>query len=239
MVLHYGKPSRLTGSFVREADANSNLKKPSKPSLATLGDDLCCEWYSSDMDDGSKSRRGRFGFSREEWLAAALQALESGGVDAVRVKRLAEAIGVNKSGFYYHFADRDGLMAAMLDYWAGLEQKPLEEFKGNPLDAPEDALRKMAEIVDRDDLARYDAAIRQWANEDEHVAQVYELKMHRRLEIVRSLFSALGFDGLSCEMRARTYVGFISTERELFRDQSASDRAELREARLQLLLSNN
>ena len=189
------------------------------------------------MDDGSKSVRGRFGVSREKWLAAALDALENGGLDAVRVKRLAETIGVNKSGFYFHFANRDGLMAAMLDYWAGLEQKPLEGFKGNPLDAPEDALRKMAEIVDRDNLARHDAAIRLWANDDEHVARVYELKMHRRLEIVRSLFGALGFDGLSCEMRARTYVGFVSTERDLFRDQSPSDRAKLREARLQLLLS--
>ncbi|WP_171241533.1 TetR/AcrR family transcriptional regulator [Ruegeria sp. HKCCA5491] len=182
--------------------------------------------------------RGRFGVSREQWLAAALDALEHGGVGAVRVKRLAETIGVNKSGFYFHFKDRQALLAALLEYWGSLEQGPVEVLDSNPLETPVEALKAIAETVDLKDLARHDASIRQWAKQDEAVAQVYEKKMQERLQLVRSLFQALGFEGLSCEVRARTFVGFTSAERDLFRDQSTSERAELRNARIELLISD-
>lgn len=209
-------------------------------------------------EEETRSARGRFGVSRDQWLAAALDVLERGGAEAVRVQSLAAILGVSKSGFYFHFADRDALMAAMLAHWADLERKPLDTLDtrdGAPPDAvadappvappiapaiaPADALRRMAEIVDRDDLSRYDAAIRQWAKQDADVADLYAAKMQRRLDIARGLFRALGFEGTACEMRARTFVGFVSAERELFRDQSAAERSRLREARLRMLLSHH
>ena len=55
--------------------------------------------------------------SKDQWLAAAVTALEQGGVDAVRVERLARALDVSKSGFYWHFKDRADLLLELLEYW--------------------------------------------------------------------------------------------------------------------------
>lgn len=54
---------------------------------------------------------------REDWVAAGLQALERGGVDAVAVVPLARALGVTRGSFYWHFASREDLLAAVLECW--------------------------------------------------------------------------------------------------------------------------
>jgi AcrR family transcriptional regulator len=40
--------------------------------------------------------------SKNQWLAKALEALESGGVDGVKIEKLARALGISRSGFYWH-----------------------------------------------------------------------------------------------------------------------------------------
>ena len=54
---------------------------------------------------------------RASWIDEGLQALASGGPDAVRVEPLAQVLGVTKGGFYWHFADRAALLEEMLDAW--------------------------------------------------------------------------------------------------------------------------
>src|SRR2546430_17587307 len=54
---------------------------------------------------------------RSRWIAEGLRALAAGGPDAVRIEPLAEALGVTKGGFYWHFADRRALLDEMLDTW--------------------------------------------------------------------------------------------------------------------------
>ena len=54
---------------------------------------------------------------RTRWIDEGLTALGSGGPDAVRIERLAQALGVTKGGFYGYFADRDALLEEMLDTW--------------------------------------------------------------------------------------------------------------------------
>jgi len=46
-----------------------------------------------------------------------LRALSAGGLDAVRVEPLARVLGVTKSGFYWQFDHRDGLLDATLERW--------------------------------------------------------------------------------------------------------------------------
>ena len=54
---------------------------------------------------------------RTSWIYEGLRALAVGGPDAVRVEKLAQALGVTKGGFYWHFADRPALIGEMLDVW--------------------------------------------------------------------------------------------------------------------------
>src|SRR6202023_3240613 len=54
---------------------------------------------------------------RSGWIDGGLRALAAGGPGAVRIEPLAEALGVTKGGFYWHFDDRRALLEEMLDTW--------------------------------------------------------------------------------------------------------------------------
>jgi AcrR family transcriptional regulator len=58
----------------------------------------------------SRTPRGR-------WVEEGLRALGDGGLDAVRIKPLAQAFRVTKGGFSWHFADRGALLDEVLDAW--------------------------------------------------------------------------------------------------------------------------
>src|SRR5215213_5482798 len=54
---------------------------------------------------------------RTRWIEEGLRALPAGGPDAVRIEPLAQALGVTKGGFYWHFDGRSALLEEMLDTW--------------------------------------------------------------------------------------------------------------------------
>lgn len=66
--------------------------------------------------NGRESTKPRLG--REAWIEAAFDALARAGEGGLRVEPLAERLGVTKGSFYWHFKDRDALVAATLDAWA-------------------------------------------------------------------------------------------------------------------------
>ncbi|MFP5022600.1 TetR/AcrR family transcriptional regulator [Pseudonocardia phyllosphaerae] len=55
--------------------------------------------------------------SREDWAAAALDALAADGLRGVAVEPLAVHLGATKGSFYWHFRNRDALIEAALDLW--------------------------------------------------------------------------------------------------------------------------
>lgn len=55
--------------------------------------------------------------TRQDWIDAGLDAYGHGGRAALVVEQLANRVGAAKAGFYWHFADRDAFVAAMIDHW--------------------------------------------------------------------------------------------------------------------------
>jgi AcrR family transcriptional regulator len=51
---------------------------------------------------------------RSRWIDAGLDALAMGGPGAVRIEPLAQALGVTKGGFYWHFDDRGALLEELI-----------------------------------------------------------------------------------------------------------------------------
>ena len=47
--------------------------------------------------------------SKAEWLEAAMSVLETEGINAVKIERLAKVLKTSRSGFYWHFQDRSAL----------------------------------------------------------------------------------------------------------------------------------
>lgn len=50
-------------------------------------------------------------------MRAALDAMRAGGLGAVAIEPLAGTLGATKGSFYWHFHDRDELVAACIGWW--------------------------------------------------------------------------------------------------------------------------
>ena len=142
-----------------------------------------------------------------EWIDAGLRALAQTGVDAVRVERLAQTLKVTKGSFYWHFKDRNALLAALLDAWqAQATNAIIEQVEAQGGDARA-KLWALFTIVAKAD-GRLDRAIRNWAAQegaaqDPTAQTALEQVDRRRLDYLRALFQGLGFSAAQAAARAR------------------------------------
>src|SRR5215471_17772813 len=107
---------------------------------------------------------------RSRWIDEGFRALAAGGPDAVRIEALAQALGVTKGGFYGQFADRNALLAEMLDSW---ERRSIDEVlerverHGGDVRAK---IRRAGALTFSGELLPIDLAIRDWSQRDPAVA---------------------------------------------------------------------
>jgi len=173
--------------------------------------------------------------SRAEWLTAALVVLAREGVAGVRVERLARDFGIAKSGFYWHFKNRDALLAALLDHW---RRECTDVISGNsevPSLPPRERLRTTAEMILDHDFTRYEAAMMNWADNDPIVARELRRVYRMRLDFVGAAFAELGFTGDELTMRTRLFVCYHSNESSMFRGESKRKLRGLIDRRIDLL----
>jgi len=84
---------------------------------------------------------------RSSWIQEGLRALAAGGPDAVRIEPLAQALGVTKGGFYWHFEGRSALLEEMLDTWERVSvDEVIERIEGEGGDARA-KLRRLSAIA--------------------------------------------------------------------------------------------
>ena len=176
------------------------------------------------MPDRKKSPAARKRLSRDQWLAHALNHLAREGEAKLTIDRVVKALGVTKGSFYWHFKDRDDFLRKVVDYWDEHFTECVAIHVQSLDDSPAKRLWAIAETVWREDLARYDLAVRAWAAQDEAIAQLVLRIDKRRLGVVRELFAALGFRGTDLEMRARCFVTYISLDKAIFIKQTKKQR---------------
>ena len=148
---------------------------------------------------------------RSQWLSAGLEALRKGGVGAVRVERLAGAVGVTKGSFYHHFRDRGALLDALLEYWSReMTDAEFERVRGKRgLPA---RLEALAEDVLEKGMGRYDPAIRAWARHERRVAAAVGQVDRRRVRALTAFFAEGGFAAAEARTRARLFYTFLLGE---------------------------
>ncbi len=148
---------------------------------------------------------------RTSWIEEGLRALGVGGLDGVRIETLAEALGVTKGGFYWHFGDRRALLDEMLDTWERIGvDAVIERVEGEGGDARAKLRRLFAITSSRGEVQRelmkIELAIRDWARRDKTVAKRLRRVDNRRMEYMRSLFGAFCPD--EDEVEARCMLAF-------------------------------
>jgi len=174
--------------------------------------------------------------SKQEWLQTGLEILEREGVSGVRVERMARALGIAKSGFYWHFSDRQDLHGQMLEYWL---HEYTEVVSGNAelmRALPKERLRLAMHMILDHDLARFDMSMRAWAGHDPKVARTVRRVWAVRLEFIRRTLAEAGFEGEDLEMRTRLFVCYHTWERTMFWKEPRSKLRRLIDRRLELLL---
>src|SRR3984885_11941226 len=102
---------------------------------------------------------------RSEWIKQGMRALAAGGPDAVRIEPLAQALGVTRGGFYWHFEDRGALLEELLDTWErATTEEVIERLEGEGGDARAKLRRLFA--LTSSGVVKTDLAVRNWARRD-------------------------------------------------------------------------
>jgi len=115
---------------------------------------------------GNAKLNKNYRVSKAQWLSKALETLESSGVEGVKIERLAKMLGTSRSGFYWHFKNRQDLLEHLLEYW-------IHEYTGIVTDNPEikkldpqKGLLAVMDMIRDNNLSKYDLAINAWARID-------------------------------------------------------------------------
>ena len=154
--------------------------------------------------------------TRQDWIDAAIQQLFEGGVGAVSVEQLGTRLGVTRGSFYHHFADREDLLRALLDYWADRWTYVVrDQLAALGLD-PGTTLLALMRAIRSQGASEYDAPFRAWALHDPLAREVLEQVDGVRLDYIRSLFEGLGFTGLELENRARLFLYYEAARPAMF-----------------------
>lgn len=174
-----------------------------------------------------------------DWIQAALEAIEEGGLAAVAVEPLARRLGVTKGSFYHHFADRRALVAATLRAW---EQRYVVD-QSATFDAIEDPRERLHRLLVLAIVELEPSVIVQLlaAREDPDVAAALASAARQRVELLQRAFAQLGLPPAAARHRAAsayaTYLGFAQLRTqspELF-DTARKLRAYVRDLEAALL----
>lgn len=152
------------------------------------------------------------------WLDAAYGVLIEGGVDAVKILPLASRLDLSRTSFYWFFKDREALLAALADRWAGKNTGALVAAAAAYADSEAEAmLNVIGCFLDASAFdSRLEFAVRSWALQSPEMTQRVEAADRERLGALAAMLERWGHAPLDAEVRARTIylvqVGYISMQ---------------------------
>jgi AcrR family transcriptional regulator len=143
--------------------------------------------------------------TREQWIAAAQDALIHTGIDSVRAEVLAVVLEADPSAFYDHFETRTDLLSALVDAWERTSLKPVEVVASIPDKGAFERFETfmMTWIDSEPHSPVYDSAIRHWAQIDDEVAARVGKLDDRRIATLTQIFRDLGHEQEEAFIRAR------------------------------------
>lgn len=148
------------------------------------------------MDEPARARRSWGSLSRDQIVAAALRIAQEEGLDALTIRRLAADLDASRMALYRHVADKDALVALVMNAVAEQVAPPLPA-----RDGPwETRLRRLAHGL-RAELLAYPGLI--------EILMIRYNHGPGGLHAVEAILEILTDAGLGAEDAARYYVVFI------------------------------
>lgn len=135
------------------------------------------------------------------WVEAAYARFTESGLGAVRVEAVARDLGTTKGSFYWHHADREALVQAVMERWEAEETERAIEAASAETD-PRARLRALfATVAARAGRRRGESNLYLDA-EREGVSHFVTRVTRRRVAFVAELLVEIGFDKEEAERRA-------------------------------------
>ena len=179
-----------------------------------------------------KSEPAAARLTRDDWLDAAFRAAVGGGLGAVRVLVLAQALGVTRGSFYWHFADHAALIAALIDRWHGNEIASHAMATGtngiDPVARILHVLDQAIALTDKDrQNDRFEQALRSHACKDAAVARLLEEVDRSRLQMLHPYYLQLtGNETSARELSALLYLAVVGSHQALNRPAADTKMAD-------------
>lgn len=152
----------------------------------------------------------------EVWLDAAYDMLVEGGVEAVKVMPLAERLGLSRTSFYWHFPDREALLAGLIDRWQAKNTGNLVARCEAEAATVSEAMLNLFDCWVDPGLfdSRLEFAMRTWSLTDPAVAAAMTRADETRIAAITAVFCRFGYAMTEADARARTLyltqVGYIA-----------------------------
>jgi AcrR family transcriptional regulator len=176
-------------------------------------------------------RRGASGeaprLGPDQWLDAAHAAVVAGGFGSLRVLPLAQALGITRGSFYWHFADHAELVAALIGRW---HRREVEADRALEAAASDDPLADLLAVLDAalarggSDLAdlRFELALRSHGRQDPAVAEMLAEVDALRLGLIAAKYRRIlgGEAGAAEDLAALLYVAVAGAHQALARPGS-------------------
>ena len=169
--------------------------------------------------------------TRDDWLDAAFAAVVDGGFDQVRVLVIADALGVTRGSFYWHFADHAELIDSLLARWREREMAVNASLEADVTADPRADLERLLEAAlahagtDLENI-RFELALRGLGRRDPAVARMLVELDQMRMRLFETKFQRLtGNARTAAELAALFYLAIVGSHQALSRP-SSSDRVK-------------
>jgi len=155
------------------------------------------------MDQPTTSKQIRL--RRENWVAAARKALIDKGISGVRLRGLANSLGATTGAFYWQYKRLEDLLEEVREDWAHRNTDPFTHAiaAAGPDGWQQYIAYVRVLVLEHEFDPRYDNAIREWAHSSPRTAEVLRRIEEFRIEQLKGVFEAMGFEGRTALIRAR------------------------------------
>jgi AcrR family transcriptional regulator len=147
--------------------------------------------------------------SADDWVDAAYERFNAGGLGAVKVEAVARDLGTTKGSFYWHFTDRPALVRAVTERWEARETDRFIVAAEGPGGSPHERLSRLfSDVAERNRVREGEAALYREA-EAEGVADIVRRVSERRVAYLAELIGALGIEVGEARRRAVASLAMV------------------------------
>lgn len=152
---------------------------------------------------------------RFDWLLVALKLFVAEGIDAIRITRLAQELEVTRGSFYWHFSNRQDLIAALVDYWRDKNTSAIIDAVQQTRSLSDGIFKLFDTCVDTELFdPQLDLAIREWARRSDEIRAEVDLADDKRVGAITAFFVRYDYPMPQALIRARVIyfaqIGFYA-----------------------------